>query len=792
MATYVAGSNVQADTIQTLYLMNPGCPGYANSSNLSNIVLNGSTTRDVDHENLPHLPRQPQQQEHCIRFSLPSDLTHSRLSEQSHMSAMLNSNMQHQDPSSNASCVNGNGYSWNGGHELMFIPSNDVSDDHQSLPARHNSVNSGEQSRSGMPRYGAGNFSQSFLQEQVPLVPNGIPLGLNMHNLQSSTGAGQILSLSLSSQPPSMIPVQSFHLQHNESAVSSCQRFSGAGVENNSSKGDRFPNKCFEGGLDSFGTPRESMPGTGFQNQLNGAGNNRHINITLGGYGSRYLKAAQELLNEVVSVGRSFKNSSSKHAKLQYWAGPDSTCEASFPKDRNLAETTESDRAPVGSWSTGKDSKVTVAALHATVRGIPEQNFENAAELPPAEMQELQMKKAKLMAMLDEVDRRYNQYYNQMQIVVVSFESAAGLGAARTYTALALQTISKHIRCLRDAISGQLHATSRALGEGEVSGQGQGDIARLCFVDQRLQQQRALQQLGVMQQHAWRPQRGLPERSVSILRAWMFEHFLHPYPKDADKMILARQTGLSRSQVSNWFINARVRLWKPMVEEMYMEELKEAGTEGAGKLGFDKGEVHKGAGRLMDGAGQSDMINTLKQSKVSEPDNNEGFLEAKKASDHALQSRYISSPSSDSFLIHEKEDTRQGLKKAKIGVEDSVSLVSPNSSTAVDTKFDETHGEYVAGHDIKTKTQDKYREHYSIHQSGSGQANYQNLGGVHGSGLNRYSQEGSAASNAANNGVSLTLGLNHFEGLSQAQQHYVQGQGQQLTGQLAEGGGWFS
>lgn len=28
-------------------------------------------------------------------------------------------------------------------------------------------------------------------------------------------------------------------------------------------------------------------------------------------------------------------------------------------------------------------------------------------------------------------------------------------------------------------------------------------------------------------------------------------------------------------QVSNWFINARVRLWKPMVEEMYLEETKE-------------------------------------------------------------------------------------------------------------------------------------------------------------------------------------------------------------------------
>jgi hypothetical protein len=46
------------------------------------------------------------------------------------------------------------------------------------------------------------------------------------------------------------------------------------------------------------------------------------------------------------------------------------------------------------------------------------------------------------------------------------------------------------------------------------------------------------------------------------------------YPKDSDKVMLAKQTGLTRSQVSNWFINARVRLWKPMVEEMYAEETK--------------------------------------------------------------------------------------------------------------------------------------------------------------------------------------------------------------------------
>ena len=37
-----------------------------------------------------------------------------------------------------------------------------------------------------------------------------------------------------------------------------------------------------------------------------------------------------------------------------------------------------------------------------------------------------------------------------------------------------------------------------------------------------------------------------------------------------------------RWQVSNWFINARVRLWKPMIEEMYNDLKKSSGVGGQG------------------------------------------------------------------------------------------------------------------------------------------------------------------------------------------------------------------
>uniref|UniRef100_A0A0E0K848 Homeobox domain-containing protein n=2 Tax=Oryza punctata TaxID=4537 RepID=A0A0E0K848_ORYPU len=202
-------------------------------------------------------------------------------------------------------------------------------------------------------------------------------------------------------------------------------------------------------------------------------------------------------------------------------------------------------------------------------------------QIQAMEALELQRLKDKLYIMLEEVDRRYRRYCEQMRAVAGGFEAVAGERAAAAYTAVAARTISRHFRSLRDGIVAQLQAVRKALGEKDVSvaGTTRGQTPRLKVIDQCIRHHKSLG-VGVGGAamdggHPWRPQRGLPERAVTILRAWLFEHFLHPYPSDVDKHILARQTGLSRSQVSNWFINARVRLWKPMVEEMYVEEMKD-------------------------------------------------------------------------------------------------------------------------------------------------------------------------------------------------------------------------
>ncbi|KAM7525789.1 hypothetical protein LguiA_015691 [Lonicera macranthoides] len=333
----------------------------------------------------------------------------------------------------------------------------------------------------------------------------------------------QGLSLSLSSTNPSTIGLQSFELRHQQDDTrcfgsSSRDGFFGKTtdvVHQQQQQNQMIQDHRFLGKGVSTGVDHQNQDGFMMRN-------------------SKYLGPAQELLNEFCNLGiiqnDHLHQKTIKHQKINQWEDESASSSSKQPSN-----------------------------LHSL------------------ELLELQKRKAKLLQMLEEVDRRYQHYCDQMKAVVSSFEAVAGSGAATVYSALASKAMSRHFRCLRDGIVGQIKSTKKAMGDKDTSvpGSTRGETPRLRLLDQTLRQQRAFQQMSMMESHPWRPQRGLPERSVSVLRAWLFEHFLHPYPSDVDKHILARQTGLSRSQVSNWFINARVRLWKPMVEEMYIEETKD-------------------------------------------------------------------------------------------------------------------------------------------------------------------------------------------------------------------------
>lgn len=254
--------------------------------------------------------------------------------------------------------------------------------------------------------------------------------------------------------------------------------------------------------------------------------------------GSRYLHVIQEILAKIASYSLENVDQISS-STVWFKTGASTPFSSSYPTEGGMV-------------SMGSDES-------------PGVNGRFEVQMDPAlQKRALEAKRTQLLTLLQVVDERYSQCLDEIHTVISAFHAATELDP-QIHTRFALQTISFLCKRLRDRISNQILAMGAQLDSGdtiEIEG---------SFESSYLQKQWTLQQLKKKDHPLWRPQRGLPERSVSVLRAWMFQNFLHPYPKDAEKHLLAVKSGLTRSQVSNWFINARVRLWKPLIEEMYAE-----------------------------------------------------------------------------------------------------------------------------------------------------------------------------------------------------------------------------
>ncbi|KAK4419015.1 BEL1-like homeodomain protein 9 [Sesamum alatum] len=353
-------------------------------------------------------------------------------------------------------------------------------------------------------------LDQSFHEnDQVVVYKPETTLPIAHQEQPNSNGAatnGQSLSLSLSSH----------HSCNNLPLELNLQRYDSSMFTNNNNKvSGGFLVSC-NGASTSIELSKSSVPlgpFTGYASVLKG---------------SRFLKPAQQLLEELCDVGRGIYS------------------------EKMGADSSLLDPPPMETLSRN---------------GIADDSLNFSTDGG-----EQTRKKSRLLSMLDEVYKRYKQYYQQMQAAVAAFESVAGLSSAAPFANLALKAMSKHFRCLKNAITDQLQFTTKSHGKINCE---RDETHRLESSGKSTYGQRPFQSTGFIDQPVWRPQRGLPERAVTVLRAWLFEHFLHPYPTDTDKLLLAKQTGLSRNQVSNWFINARVRLWKPMVEEIHMLETRQ-------------------------------------------------------------------------------------------------------------------------------------------------------------------------------------------------------------------------
>ncbi|KAG0610090.1 hypothetical protein M758_7G038200 [Ceratodon purpureus] len=536
------------------------------------------------------------------------------------------------DQHSASRCANQN-FNWrNVGNEHSFLPMNEDSQNHQSQFETDPHV----------PQFNVSRHDLSHMQ-QTDHMSNGV--GLHMERLKGIAVNGQGLSLSLSSHQSHFQSVGG-QLQESDqmgtidqaAAMAKTKELASRYLAGGNADLSRFRThsrddaimgaKFLQEHIDSAGRTHLAASSHG---NPSGAGPSNHISA------SRFLRSAQAILNEVCRVTALKRPPrparSSDHQQYNNWNSM-AGVSASASVDGNFTYTGKEDSARssiLNEVDSGRDSAPAFNIHSSPLLAVSQMALVDHSEMiqglaDAARTQNrdgLESKKQKLGLLLEEqVEARYRRYCDQLQLVITAFNSQAGPNTATPYTILALQAMSRHFRCLRDAIGNQLKVVKRALGEEVDRNAGLGESSRLRYVDQQIRQQRALQQLGMLQQHAWRPQRGLPERAVSVLRAWLFEHFLHPYPKDVDKLSLAKQTGLTRSQVSNWFINARVRLWKPMVEEMYVEEQKENDErQAAERAARDQAGIENGTFEQFEGdRGNSGLLHEVSaNAQVSRP-----------------------------------------------------------------------------------------------------------------------------------------------------------------------------
>jgi transcriptional regulator with XRE-family HTH domain len=85
---------------------------------------------------------------------------------------------------------------------------------------------------------------------------------------------------------------------------------------------------------------------------------------------------------------------------------------------------------------------------------------------------------------------------------------------------------------------------------------------------------------------------------VCILKYWMadYTNWADPYPTDAQKRELAKRTGLTMTQVSNWFRNERKRIWLPLMRRKTGSDIMFEGRPVVGGVKrFSKSNTGSGA-----------------------------------------------------------------------------------------------------------------------------------------------------------------------------------------------------
>lgn len=170
-------------------------------------------------------------------------------------------------------------------------------------------------------------------------------------------------------------------------------------------------------------------------------------------------------------------------------------------------------------------------------------------------MGELARAEEDCMQRLDDVEERFASLTREMGV----FGSSPGI------TTHARRAIEARFASARVRMEKSLDVARAARAAATARGEKDADVVVASY--------RATPRTSVDDILCYETGDDAPPRDV--LKRWIVEHFDAPWPTPSMKRRLAEQTGFSVAQISNFFINARVRLWRPLVMKLG-EELEQA------------------------------------------------------------------------------------------------------------------------------------------------------------------------------------------------------------------------
>lgn len=129
------------------------------------------------------------------------------------------------------------------------------------------------------------------------------------------------------------------------------------------------------------------------------------------------------------------------------------------------------------------------------------------------------------------MDQRCKQCMDEIQSAASKYGSLVRPGVGGALSApFAHRAVSAMHRRLRARITGEIAAAAATRRGDQPSSSSALSLAdrERSWESAFIQKHWALRQLRRGDRQSWRPQRGLPEKSVAVLKAWMFENFLRP------------------------------------------------------------------------------------------------------------------------------------------------------------------------------------------------------------------------------------------------------------------------